>query len=118
MFQLPEFKGAARQRGYGIGGIFKELTRTLESFVKNRLLNFGEQALQSGVQVLDDDSRVEDVRAAIKRRAVERGKNMSKKSISRAPEKKTSSCKPTVTGSRLTTTKKEREYRWIFCKWI
>ena len=72
------------------------------------LLNLGKQALQSGVQVLDDVSRGEDVKAAIKRRAVEVAKKMGKKSINRAPARKTASRKQTVPGSRLTATKKKR----------
>ena len=56
MYQLPAFKGAAPQRGYGISGVFKGLTRTFTPVVKKGLLNLGEQALQSGVQVLDDVS--------------------------------------------------------------
>ena len=72
------------------------------------LLNLGKQALQSGVQVLDDVSRGEDVKAAIKRRAVEGAKKMGKKRINRAPARKTGSRKQTVTGNRLTATKKKR----------
>ena len=87
MYQLPAFKGAARQRGYSIGGIFKGLTRTFVPVVKKGLLNFGKQALQSRVQVLDDISRREDV---IKR-SIERAKKMGKKSTSRAPTRKTAS---------------------------
>ena len=91
MYQLPVFKGAAGQRAYGIGGIFKGLTKTFAPVVKNGLLKLGKQALQSGVQVLYDVSRGEDVKATIKRRAVEGAKTMTKKSISRAPSKKTTS---------------------------
>ena len=61
--------------------------------MKIGLLNLGKQALQSGVQVLDDFSRGKDVKAAVKRRAVEGAKKMGKKGISRAPTKKTASRK-------------------------
>ena len=54
MYQLLAFKGAVRQRGYGISGIFKGLTRTFAPVVKKGLLNLGKQALQSRVQLLDD----------------------------------------------------------------
>ena len=63
------------------------MTRTFAPVVKKDLLNLGKQALQSGVQVLDDVSRGEDVKAAIKRFAVERAKKMGKKNINRAPVK-------------------------------
>ena len=80
MYRLPAFKGTARQRGYAIGGIFKGLTVTLTPVVKKGVLSLGKQAHQSGVQVLDDVSRVEDVKMAIKRRAVEGAKKMDKRS--------------------------------------
>ena len=65
------------------------MTRTFAPVVKKDLLNLEKQGLQSGVQVLDDVSRGEDVKAVIKRFAVERAKKMGKKSINRAPVKKT-----------------------------
>ena len=49
MYQLPEFKGAAHHKGYGIGGIFKGTTRTFASVVKKGFLNMGKQALQRRV---------------------------------------------------------------------
>ena len=65
------------------------MTRTFTPVVKKDLLNLGKQALQSGVQVLEDVSRGEDAKAAIKRFAAERAKKMGKKSINRASIKKT-----------------------------
>ena len=41
MYQLPAFKGVARQRGYGIGGTFKGLAGTFAPVVKKDLLNLG-----------------------------------------------------------------------------
>ena len=108
MYWLPAFKGAVRQRGYGIGGIFKGLTRTFAPVVKKGLLSLVKQALQSGFQVLDDVSPGEDVKVAIKKCAVDIAKKMGKKSIYRAPARKTTSHKQTITGSRLATTWKKR----------
>ena len=71
--------------------------RTFAPGVNKSLLNLGKQVLQSGVQVLDDVSREEDVKVAIKRRAVEGAKRMGNKSINRAPTRKTVSRKRTVT---------------------
>ena len=88
------------QRSYGIGSIFKGGgggARTFAPVVNKSLLNLGKQVLQSGVQVLDDVSREEDVKVAIKRRAVEGAKRMGNKSINRAPTRKTVSRKRTVT---------------------
>ena len=113
MYRLPTFKGAARQRGYGIGGIFKGLTRTFASVVKKGLLNLGKRAIQSGVQIFDEVSRGEDLKAAIKRPAGEGAKKMGKNSISRAPTKKISSRKPTVTDLQQL---RRKECQQIFCK--
>ena len=41
MYQLPAFEGATCQRGSGIGGIFKQLTRTFVLAVKKGLSNQG-----------------------------------------------------------------------------
>ena len=98
MYRLPAFKGAARQRGYGIGGTLKGLTRTFEPDVKRRL---------TFVIPLNDISRGEDVKVAIKRRAVEEAKRIGKKSINRAPARKTVTCKRTATESRLIAAEKK-----------
>ena len=108
MYRLPAFKGAARQRGDGIGGIFKGLTRTFAPVVKKDLLSLGKLTLQSGNQELDKVRRGEDVKVAIKRRAVEGAKKMGKKNINRVSVRETVSRKRTVTGTRLTATKKKR----------
>ena len=49
MYQLAAFKTAARQKGYGIGGIFKGLTRKFASVVEKGILSLGKQAFQSSV---------------------------------------------------------------------
>ena len=71
MYQLPAFKGVARERRYAIYSIFKRFKKTFAPVVKKNLLNLGKQALKSGVQVLDDVSWREDVKVGMKRRAVE-----------------------------------------------
>ena len=75
------------QRGYSIGAIFKGLTSTFDD-------------------VLDDLNRGEDGKVAIKSGAVEGMKKMGKKSINRAPGRKTISRKQKVKRSRPTTSKK------------
>ena len=97
MHPLPAFKGAARQRG--IGGIDKNVCTCCEK----GSFEFGE----TGPPELDDVSRRENVKVAIKRRAVKIAKKTDKKSMNRAPAGKTACCKQTVTGSRLTAYKKK-----------
>ena len=62
MYWLPTFKGVAHQRSYGIGSIFKGLTRMFAPVVKKGLLNLGKHVVQSRVQVLDDVSQREDAK--------------------------------------------------------
>ena len=69
------------------------MTRTFTPVVKKGLLSLGKQVLLKGVQVLDDVSCGEDLKVAVKRRALERTKKMGKKSISRVSTRKTASRK-------------------------
>ena len=68
----------------------------------------GKQVIESGVQILDDISRGEDVKVTIKRRTIEGAKKMGKKSINRPPARKTASRKQTFTGTRHTANKMKR----------
>ena len=105
---IPTFKGGARQHAYGIGNIFKGLTRTFAPVVNKGLFHLGKQVIESGVQILDDISRGEDVKVTIKRRTIEGAKKMGKKSINRPPARKTVSRKQTFTGTRHTANKMKR----------
>ena len=71
-------------------------------------MNLGKQTLESGVQVMDNVSRREDVKVTVKRCAVEGANKMGKKNINRAPARKTVNRKRTVTGRRLTHGKKKK----------
>ena len=51
------FRAPPLQRGYGIGGIFKGLFRTVSSFIKKGLLQVGKCALTMGANTLDDVSK-------------------------------------------------------------
>ena len=118
MYRLPEFKGAAHQRGYGIGSIFKGLTRTFAPVVKKGLLHLGKKALQSAVQVLDEISRGEDVKVAIKRCAVEG----EKKRWAKCEKIELLQAKPPVVnklsqGADLQQLRR-KEYQRIFCKLV
>lgn len=90
MYRLPVFIEAALKRGYGVGGVFKGLTRMFALVVKKGLLDLGKQVLQRSVQVVNDISWRENVKMALKRRVVEGVKKMGKKA-STATKKKISS---------------------------
>ena len=106
MHQLPTFKGAACQKGYGIGSAFIGLTRAFALVVNKGLRPV---VFESGVQILDDVSRGEDVKVASKRHIIEGAKKMGKKSINRPSARTTVSRKRTLTGTRHTANKKEIE---------
>ena len=116
MYQLPAFKGASRQGGYDIGCILKRLRRTFVLVVKKSLLSMGKQVLQSGVQVLDEISRGEDGKVAIKRRAVEEAKKMGKRRINRAPTRKTPPVVSKLSQGANLLQLRRKEYQRIFCK--
>ena len=82
------------------------MVRAFARVMKNGLFNLGKQALQSGVQVLDDFSGGKDLKVVIKRGAAEGPKKMNKKSISRALTRKIASHWQTLTGNGVTATKK------------
>ena len=97
MYRLAAFNSRSKRLCY-----WRYLQRVEKSFCtccEEWLFEFRKKALQSGVQ---------DVKVAIKRRAAEGVKKMAKKSISRAPTRKTGGRKQTITGKRLTATKKKR----------
>jgi hypothetical protein len=54
---IKMFRAPPLQRGYGIGGIFKGLFRTVSPFIKKGLLKVGKRALTMGANALDDVSK-------------------------------------------------------------
>ena len=82
--------------------------------MKKDLLSLGKKALQSGVQVLDDVSQGEDVKVAIKRRAVEGAKKMAKKNIE-FPQGKPLVVSELSQGADLQQLRR-KEYQRICCK--
>lgn len=60
-----------RQRGAGIGGIFKGLLRTVTPMMKRGLTNLGKRALNAGVDVIDDYQSGVGLKQSIKNRSKE-----------------------------------------------
>lgn len=62
------YRGPVLQRGYGIGDIFKSMSRTVMPALKEGLKTIGKSALQTGLDVLQDVSRGENLKTAAKNR--------------------------------------------------
>ncbi|GBO35042.1 hypothetical protein AVEN_102931-1 [Araneus ventricosus] len=77
----PYHEGVSFQKGYGLGGIFRRLSRaTLPFLVKGRKA-LGKEALVTGTNVINDVVSGEDIKIAAKRRSKEAGKNLARKAI-------------------------------------
>ena len=91
------FRAPPLQRGYGIGGIFKGLFRTVSPFIKKGLLQVGKRALTMGANALDDVSKNNtSFKGAMKNqiisslpKGINRGVAPRKKVNSRAPLQQT-----------------------------
>lgn len=76
---LNYYQGAPFQKGYGFGGIFRSFFRAAVPLLKSGVRAVGKQLFHSGVGVLNDMSRGEDVKIAAKRRFKEAGRQLTDK---------------------------------------
>ena len=60
---MPIFKAQPLQRGYGFGGLFRGLLKTIAPIAKRGLLSVGKAALNAGARALED---VRDNDASVK----------------------------------------------------
>ena len=66
---LPAFRGSAMQKRYGLGGIFKGITRSVAPKLKQDLAYVGKQALKTGLESLEDVAAGGNLKSSLKRRA-------------------------------------------------
>lgn len=76
---LNYYQGTTFQKGYGFGGLFRSLFRAAVPLFKSGAKAVGKQLFHSGVNVLNDLSRGEDIKVAAKRRLKEAGQNLTDK---------------------------------------
>ena len=88
-YGLDVFKGPVLQRGYGLGGFFKGLSRTFAPVVKRGLVSAGKKALETGVEVLGDVVRGKNVKQAIRSRVKENAKELFQSAIKDVTQGKT-----------------------------
>ena len=70
------FRGPVLQRGYGLGNMFKSLSRAIMPTLKEGMKTLGKSALHTGLDVLQDVSRGENFKESAKRRLKEQGKDL------------------------------------------
>lgn len=80
---LNYYQGAPLQRGYGFGGLFRSLFRAAVPLFKSGAKAVGKQLFHSGVNVLNDLSRGEDIKVAARRRLKEAGQNLTDKAATK-----------------------------------
>lgn len=76
---LNYYQGAAFQRGYGFGGLFRSLFRAAAPLFRSGAKAVGKQLFHSGVNMLNDLSQGENFKMAAKRRLKEAGQNLTDK---------------------------------------
>lgn len=80
---LNYYQGTTLQRGYGFGGLFRSLFRAAVPLFKSGAKAVGKQLFLSGVNVLGDLSRGDDIKEAAKRRLKEAGQQLTDKAATK-----------------------------------
>lgn len=80
---LNYYQGTTLQRGYGFGGLFRSLFRAAVPLFKSGAKAVGKQLFHSGVNVINDLSRGENIKVATKRRLKEAGQSLTDKAATK-----------------------------------
>jgi uncharacterized protein YidB (DUF937 family) len=111
---MPVFIGSAWQRGsgqvgYGIGGLFKSLARTIMPMVKSGAKTLGKAALNTGANVLGDVLSGKNVKEAAKSRVNETADALKQKAVNKFQKfQQTGNGKRARTKTAKNTTKKRK----------
>ena len=79
---LDYYQGTSLQKGYGFGGLFRSLFRAAVPLFKYGAKAVGKQLFHSGVNVLNDVSRGDDIKVTAQRRLKEAGRSLTEKASS------------------------------------
>lgn len=80
---LNYYQGTTLQKGYGLGGVFRSLFRAAVPLFKSGAKTVGKQLFSSGLDLLNDVSRGENVKVAAKRRLKEAGQTLTDKAATK-----------------------------------
>lgn len=73
------YQGHTFQKGYGFGGLFRSLFRVAIPLFKSGAKAVGKQLFNSGVDMLNDISKGQDIKVAARQRLKEAGKQLTDK---------------------------------------
>ena len=82
---VPFYRGPVLQRGYGLGSIFKSVARSVMPSLKE----IGKSALTTGLEVLQDVAKGENIKSAAKKRLKENSLAFLDDTVSRMSPRKT-----------------------------
>lgn len=80
---LNYYQGSDFQRGYGFGGLFRSFFRSAVPLFKSGAKAVGKQLWETGLNVLNDVSRGDNIKVATKRRLKDAGKVLTDKAADR-----------------------------------
>lgn len=80
---LNFYQGVPYQKGYGFGGLFRSFFRAAVPLFKSGAKAVGKQLFHSGVDMLNDLSKGENIKTAAKRRLQEAGQNLTDKAMTK-----------------------------------
>lgn len=73
------YRGAAYQKGHGIGSFLGSLFRSVLPLLKSGAKAIGRETLKAGVNMFDDISHNQNFKEAFQNRAKEAGENLKKR---------------------------------------
>ena len=77
---IPIFRAEPLQRGYGLGGLFRGLYRSVKPTLKKGLATIGKRALKAGADILEDVVvNKTPIKQAVKKRAKLEMQNITNK---------------------------------------
>lgn len=80
---LNYYQGSPYQRGYGLGGLFRSFFRAAVPLFKSGAKAVGKQLFHSGVDLLNDVTKGQDVKTAAKKRLKEAGNVLADKAATK-----------------------------------
>lgn len=83
---MPYYQGMHLQKGYGIGGFFGKLFRTVLPFLKSGAKAVGKEALKTGTMIANDVLSGENLNTSAKTRAKQAGKVLARKALNKASD--------------------------------
>ena len=83
---LLYYKGQSFQKGYGIGGWFKKIFRTVLPLISKGTKTIGKEVLRTGTQIAGDVLEGKDIRESAEVRTKEAGRKLAKKAMKKADD--------------------------------